>query len=83
VVGGKRQIMPSIVAYLPKNIKTCQYVEPFVGGGVVLFHLQPQKAIINDLNTELINVYRVIKNNLESLVIDLKKHLLRRDHALF
>jgi DNA adenine methylase len=73
-VGGKRQIMPSITAYLPKNIKNCQYVEPFVGGGAVLFHLQPKKAIVNDLNTELINVYRVIKNNLEPLIIDLKKH---------
>ncbi|MDR1340266.1 MAG: DNA adenine methylase, partial [Prevotellaceae bacterium] len=33
--GGKRQIMPSIVMYLPQNIKTCQYVEPFVGGGAL------------------------------------------------
>jgi DNA adenine methylase len=73
-VGGKRQIMPSIVAYLPNNIKTCQYVEPFVGGGAVLFHLQPKKATVNDLNTELVNVYKVIKNNLEPLIIDLKKH---------
>jgi DNA adenine methylase len=73
-VGGKRQIMPSIVAYFPQNIKTCQYVEPFVGGGAVLFHLQPKKAIINDLNAELINVYRVIKNNPGALIADLKKH---------
>jgi DNA adenine methylase len=73
-VGGKRQIMPSIVAYLPKNIKTCLYVEPFVGGGAVLFHLQPKKAIINDLNVELINVYSVIKNNPDALINDLKKH---------
>jgi DNA adenine methylase len=73
-VGGKRQILPSIVAYLPKNIKTCQYVEAFVGGGAVLFHLQPKRAIINDLNTELINVYRVIKHDLDPLINDLKKH---------
>jgi DNA adenine methylase len=73
-VGGKRQIMSSIVAYLPKNIKPCQYVEPFVGGGAVLFHLQPKKAVINDLNAELINVYRVIKNDPDALIADLKKH---------
>jgi DNA adenine methylase len=73
-VGGKRQIMPSIVAYLPKDVKTYQYVEPFVGGGAVLFHLQPKRATANDLNTELINVYEVIKNNLDPLIIDLKKH---------
>ncbi|MDR2438104.1 MAG: DNA adenine methylase [Planctomycetaceae bacterium] len=73
-VGGKRQIMPSIIEYLPQNVKTFQYVEPFVGGGAVLFHLQPPNAIVNDLNTELINVYKVIKNNLDALINDLKKH---------
>jgi DNA adenine methylase len=73
-VGGKRQIIPSIVALLPGDIKTCQYVEPFVGGGAVLFYLQPKKATVNDLNAELINVYRVIKNNPDALINDLKKH---------
>ena len=73
-VGGKRQIMPSIVSLLPKNFKNLTYVEPFVGGGAVLFHLQPSKAVINDFNFELINVYEVIKNNLNELVNDLIKH---------
>jgi len=73
-VGGKRQIIPSILELLPKNIKNYNYVEPFVGGGAVFFHLQPKKAIINDSNIELINVYEVIKNNLEDLINDLKKH---------
>ncbi|NJL75272.1 MAG: DNA adenine methylase [Saprospiraceae bacterium] len=73
-VGGKRQLMPSIVELLPKNIKELNYIEPFIGGGAVLFHLQPKNAIINDFNDELINVYSVIKNNLNELIIDLKKH---------
>ncbi len=60
-VGGKRQIMPSIVELLPKNIGRLNYVEPFIGGGAVLFHLQPQNAIINDFNSELINVYEVVR----------------------
>ncbi|GAB6011081.1 DNA adenine methylase [Viscerimonas tarda] len=79
-VGGKRQIMPSIVELLPKNIKTCNYVEPFVGGGAVLFHLQPKKATINDFNAELINVYQVIKNDVELLIMDLKKHKNEADY---
>ena len=73
-VGGKRQIMPSIVSLLPENMEEYRYVEPFVGGGAVLFHLHPKSAIINDFNAELINVYEVIKNNLDELVADLKKH---------
>lgn len=73
-VGGKRQLMHSIVEHLPENIKDYKYIEPFIGGGAVLFDLQPKNAIINDFNEELINVYQVIKNNLDELILDLKKH---------
>jgi DNA adenine methylase len=73
-VGGKRQLIPSIVVHLPKNIREYNYIEPFIGGGAILFYLQPQNAIINDLNKELINVYEVIKNNLNELILDLKNH---------
>ncbi|MDR0438570.1 MAG: DNA adenine methylase [Bacteroidales bacterium] len=79
-VGGKRQIMPSIVELLPKNISSYSYIEPFVGGAAVLFHLQPSKAIINDSNMELINVYNVIKDNLDELVKDLRKHKNEADY---
>ncbi len=73
-VGGKRQLMPAIVEHLPENFKNLSYSEPFIGGGAVLFHLQPKNAIINDFNEELVNVYNVIKNNLTELITDLKKH---------
>ncbi len=73
-VGGKRQIIPEILSHLPKNISSLNYCEPFIGGGALFFHLEPKRAIINDYNDELINVYKVIKNNLEELLLDLKKH---------
>lgn len=79
-VGGKRQIISFITELLPKNIGQYNYVEPFVGGGAVLFDLQPKKAIINDFNSELINVYTVIKDNFEELIIDLKKHKNEADY---
>ena len=79
-VGGKRQLIPSIIAHLPKNIKGYNYIEPFIGGGAILFYLQPQNAIINDLNKELINVYEVIKNNLDELIFDLKNHKNESDY---
>lgn len=73
-VGGKRQLMPSIVEHLPENIQSYQYIEPFIGGGAVLFNLQPQNALINDFNEELINVYKVIKQSPGKLIADLIKH---------
>lgn len=65
-VGGKRQLLPSIKPMLPKRITS--YCEPFVGGGAVLFDLQPKKALINDINSDLILVYTVLRDNVEALI---------------
>lgn len=79
-VGGKRQLMDSIMEAMPKNIRNYTYVEPFIGGGAVLFHVQPKNAVINDFNSELINVYKVVKENLGELITDLKKHKNESDY---
>lgn len=71
-VGGKRQLLESITPLVPKKFTT--YCEPFFGGGAVLFALQPPKAIVNDLNGDLITVYEVIRDDVESLIESLKKH---------
>ena len=70
--GGKRQLISTLKEHLPKNYNT--YYEPFIGGGALLFELQPTQAVINDRNIELINCYRVIKDSVEELIEDLKKH---------
>ncbi|MCI9140160.1 DNA adenine methylase [bacterium 1XD42-8] len=71
-VGGKRQLLPEIMPFINKKCST--YVEPFVGGGAVFFELQPKKAIINDYNHELINVYIVIRDHAQELIQLLEKH---------
>ena len=71
-VGGKRQLLNEIIPMIPSNCTT--YVEPFIGGGAVLFELQPKKAIINDYNSELINVYNTIKDYPEELILELQFH---------
>lgn len=58
--GGKRQIVDKLLMYAPDEFNT--YYEPFVGGGALLFELSPKKAVINDSNKELINVYSVLRN---------------------
>lgn len=77
-VGGKRQLMPAIKELIPKNYTN--YYEPFIGGGAVLFDLQPKNAVINDFNEELINVYQTIKENPEELISDLKTHRNESDY---
>ena len=79
-VGGKRQLMSAITPLLPDDFDQLKYYEPFVGGGAVLFHLQPQKAVINDFNKELVNVYKVIKNAPQALIENLKIHENREDY---
>lgn len=80
-VGGKRQLLADIEALLPKDIAKRVYCEPFIGGGAVLFSLQPKKkAIINDFNNELIDTYLVIKEEVEELIQDLKKHVNEADY---
>ncbi len=70
--GGKRQLLPEILPLLPKRISV--YCEPFVGGGAVLFARQPRHAVINDLNGELINLYAVIRSDIDGLIEDLRRH---------
>lgn len=76
--GGKRQLLPEIRKYIPQKFNT--YYEPFVGAGAVLFDIQPKKAVINDINFELVNTYKAIKSNVDELLVELNKHKNTQDH---
>lgn len=77
--GGKSQLLSEVQKVLPADLvskKHLTYVEPFVGGGAVLFWILQQypnieHAIINDINSELICTYRVIKSDVASLISEL------------
>ncbi len=56
--GGKRQIIDKLKRYVPDEFDT--YYEPFIGGGALLFEISPRRAVINDSNEELMNVYSVL-----------------------
>ena len=71
-VGGKRQLLPELMKYVPINY--CNYFEPFVGGGALLWRLRPDRAFINDYNEELTNTYKVVKTNIVELVKQLWIH---------
>lgn len=64
--GGKAQLLDTIARYLPKDIE--RYVEPMIGGGALFFALAPHRALIADVNPELINFYRAIVQDLDGVV---------------
>lgn len=68
-VGGKRQLVLSLLPLMPKSFDL--YCEPFLGGGALLFSIQPNKAIVNDINPELISLYKVVKEDVSSLIKEL------------
>lgn len=70
--GGKRRLLSQILPRVPAEYSA--YAEPFLGGGALLFALQPQKAIANDINSELMNTYKVIRDQPNELIRDLQKH---------
>lgn len=70
--GGKRQLLDDITPLLPSDITS--YCEPFLGGGAVLFSIQPRKAIVNDLNADLITVYEVVRDDVDALISSLRTH---------
>lgn len=71
-VGGKRQLLGKIDELLPSHYNT--YFEPFLGGGAVLLHLKPNRAVVNDLNEELTNTWRTVKENTQELRELLRVH---------
>lgn len=75
-VGGKGKLIPTLTTLLPSNLEKMEaltYIEPFIGGGAMLFFMLQnypniERAIINDLNPNLIKAYNTIKESPESLI---------------
>jgi len=63
--GGKSKEIPHILKHIPKY--EGKYIEPFFGGGALYFHLEPKKAIINDINSKLMDFYLGVKNDFDNL----------------
>ena len=70
--GGKGQLIRQMRQWVPPDFRT--YLEPFLGGGAVFFSLLPERAILSDLNPELMNVYWTVQNHPEGLMSALGQH---------
>ena len=76
--GGKAQLLSQMAPFFPASFR--RYIEPFVGGGAVFFHLfrqgrlADQKGVLIDSLEELINCYCTIQSNVEGLIAELRRH---------
>ena len=70
--GGKRWMISKYSELIPNNFE--RYIEPFLGGGAVFFYLNPSKAILSDINSELITSYKAIKNDWKQVLFHLQVH---------
>lgn len=76
-LGGKRRLAKSILPLFPAH--TC-YVEPFAGAAALFFLKEPSETeVLNDINGELVNLYRVVRHHLEELVRQFKWALVSRE----
>ncbi|EHU01950.1 putative methyltransferase [Pantoea stewartii subsp. stewartii DC283] len=76
-VGGKRKLAKHLLPLFPAH--TC-YVEPFCGGAALFFMKEQSKAeVLNDINGDIVNLYRVIQNHLEEFIKQFKWALTSRE----
>lgn len=70
--GGKGQVLQQYLEHFPTQFEA--YHEPFLGGGAVFFHLLPSRAVLTDINEELVNVYQCIRDAVEAVIDGLSIH---------
>lgn len=69
--GGKTQLLPEIRRRMPESF--AGYHEPFLGGGAVFFDVRPPRARLTDLNADLIDCYRAVRDDVEGLIAELTR----------
>ena len=76
--GGKGRLLEQFAPLLPK--KYVRYFEPFLGGGALFFGLRPKKARLSDVNAELVDCYTAVRDDVDSLIAELKRHRYEKNH---
>lgn len=71
-VGGKTRLLSELKARMPPCYG--MYFEPFFGGGALFFDLEPQRAVVSDINADLISVYRTVRSYVERVIARLEQH---------
>ncbi len=78
--GGKNALIKQFAPHFPKPETYPRYFEPFVGGGAVFFNLQPAQSLLFDLNADLIELYTLVRDDVESVIDALQRHINERSY---
>ncbi|MFN2223638.1 MAG: DNA adenine methylase [Chloroflexota bacterium] len=78
--GGKRRLLKQYAPYFPGRAAIHRYYEPFIGSAAVFFRLQPIRACLADVNRKLVEIYRVVQQDVEELIRALQVHRNERDY---
>jgi DNA adenine methylase len=76
--GGKTQLLPELHKHLPRPFR--RYFEPFLGGGAVFFSMCPSRAVLADVNPDLVGTYRAIQDDCEGVIAALREHEASEEH---
>jgi len=77
-VGGKRQLLTQLRAFVPPKLK--RYFEPFLGGGALFFDTLPKQSVLSDVNAELIDCYVAVRDHVTMLIEALEAHRYDEEH---
>jgi DNA adenine methylase len=78
--GGKSRLIPQYEPYLPAADDVSRYFEPFIGSAALFFHLRPRRALLGDVNANLVTVYRAVQCEPEAVIAALRRHRNTADH---
>ena len=79
--GGKGRLIAQYGPHFPQNFGA--YYEPFLGGGAIFFHLQPEQAVLSDVNPELVNVYTCVRDQIDDVLQYLETHACQHGHDYY
>lgn len=80
-VGGKGRLLGQLLPLLPPGVERMRHVEPFMGGGAMFFARQPERALLCDINPELVSTYEMVRDRVDDVIAELRRHAARHKAA--
>lgn len=82
-VGGKGRLLGQLLPLLPRGVERMRHVEPFMGGGAMFFARRPARALLCDVNPELVSTYAMVRDRVEDVIDALDVHAMRHDATYY